>query len=414
MKIEKCRVCGCKELEPIISLGDHYVSGFVNDESEQGIKVPLSLVLCKECKLLQMEYSAPPEMMWNEQYWYKSAINSIIRNDLKDIVNNVEELVDLKDKDIVLDIGCNDGTMLNFYKNKSLTLAGFEPCLNVAKEAVSKDIEVINNFFNADNYKERFETKAKVITAISMFYDLEDPNKFLKDIKECLDEDGLFIIQQNYLVSMLEQVAFDNICHEHREYYSLTSLKNVLERHGFEIFNVELNDINGGSIRTYIKFKDNKKYINNEKIINEILKKEKELKLDTKEPYLEFANKIDRCKEEVMSFLRNEKAKGKTIGICGASTRGNTILQYFGITPELVIGCSEANPDKYGKKTVGTLIPVISIDEMKKLKPDFQLVLIWHLFEGLQDKEKDYLNQGGKFVLPLPNFKVVGKNNGNR
>jgi len=409
MKIYKCRSCGCEKLKPIISLGEHYVSGFVDDEKEQGDKIPLSLVLCEECKLLQMEYSAPPESMWNEQYWYKSAINSIIRNDLKDIVENAERLIDLKDDDVVIDIGNNDGTMFEYYKNKNLTLVGFEPCKNVCEESRAKGFTIFNDFFNAKAFKYKFfdGKKAKVITAISMFYDVEDPNKFLEDIKECLDEDGLFIIQQNYLVSMLEQVAFDNICHEHREYYSLKSLKNLLEKHGLEVFNVELNDINGGSIRTYIKFKENKNFITDNDKINEILSKEDEMKIDTLEPYLKFADKIDKCKSDVMNFLNKAKAEGKTVGLCGASTRGNTILQYFNITPDLVIGASEANPDKHGKKTVGTLIPIMSIEEMKELKPDYQLVLIWHLFEGLKNKEKDFLKEGGKFILPLPKFRVV-------
>jgi len=407
MKINECRSCGCKNLKPIISLGNHHVSGFVNSEEEQGDKVPLSLVLCHGCKLLQMEYSAPPESMWNEQYWYKSAINPIIRNDLKDIVENVERIIELKDDDIVVDIGNNDGTMFEYYKNKNLKLVGFEPCKNVCEESRTKGFTVFNDFFNSADFRNVYDKKAKVITAISMFYDIENPNQFLEDIKECLDKDGLFVIQQNYLVSMLEQVAFDNICHEHREYYTLKTLASLLEKHGLEIFDVELNDINGGSIRTYIKFADNKNFpVNNYQMLK-LIGKEDSLKLDTIEPYLKFAEKIEECKTDVMNFLQEAKEDGKTVGLCGASTRGNTILQYFNITPDLVIGASEANPDKHGKKTVGTLIPIMSIEEMKALKPDYQLVIIWHLFEGLKDKEKSFLEEGGKFVLPLPKFRII-------
>lgn len=410
MKINKCRSCGCKQLNPVISLGDHYVSGFVDDDKNQGEKVPLSLVLCHGCKLLQMEYSAPPELMWNEQYWYKSGINPIIKNDLKDIVENAQRLVRLEENDTVIDIGNNDGTMFeNYDKDKKLNLIGFEPCKNVAEESIAKGFKVINDFFNAEAVEN--EVKAKVITAISMFYDVEDPNKFLEDIKKCLDEDGLFIIQQNYLASMLEQVAFDNICHEHREYYSLKTLSTLLEKHGLKIFDVELNNINGGSIRTYIKFADSDKFIINKKAIEKIERKETSLKLDTPEPYLAFADKIEECKTDVMNFLDEAKEDGKTVGLCGASTRGNTILQYFGITPDMVIGASEANPDKHGKKTIGTLIPIMSIDEMKARKPDYQLVVIWHLFDGIMDKEKDFLKEGGKFVLPLPKFKVIENEN---
>ena len=409
--ITKCRGCHSINIIPIFSLGEHYVSNFIKSEEEQGEKIPINLILCQECKLLQLEHNASPELMWNEQYWYKSAINPIIRNDLKDIVEKSEKLIKLDYKDIVIDIGCNDGTMLEYYQNKNLYLVGFEPCLNVALEAKTKGFSIIQNFFNATEFKNRFGyRKAKIITAISMFYDLDNPNKFLEDIKECLDKDGLFIIQQNYLVSMLEQNAFDNIVMEHRAYYSFYSLKSILEKHGLEVFDVELNDINGGSIRTYVKFKEStlKGFEGAEKRILDLENKEEKLKLDTMKPYQEFAIRIDSIKKQVMDFLKQEKAKGKTIGILGASTRGNTTLQYFGITPDLVVGCAEANPDKWGKKTVGTLLPIISIDEMKEINPDYQLVLIWHLFEGIQDKEKDFLDRGGKFILPLPEFKIVG------
>jgi SAM-dependent methyltransferase len=413
MEIKECRSCNSEKLKEIISLGEHYISDFIRYEKDQDNipRVPLNLILCEGCKLLQLRHNAPAELMWGDQYGYKSGINRLIRDDLKDIVEKSESLVKLDNGDIVVDIGCNDGTMLSYYKNKNLNLVGFEPSGNVFREAKEKGYNIINNFFNVEDYKREFgNKKAKILTAISMFYDLEDPNKFLEDIKSCLDEDGLFIIQQNYVVSMLEQNAFDNICHEHREFYSLNSLEHLLNRHSLEVFDVELNNINGGSLRTYVKYKNNKMkgFEGVEQRILNIRKKEEALQLDTPKPYQEFASRIDSIKKQIMDFLRQEKSKGKTIGLCGASTRGNTTLQYFGITPDLVVAASEANPDKWGKKTVGTLIPIVSIDEMKKINPDYQLVLIWHLFEGLRNKEKDFIKNGGKFILPLPGFKVVG------
>ena len=412
-EITSCRSCGSVELKPIISLGEQYVSTFVKSEKEQGEKVPLELVLCENCKLLQLKHNAPAKLMWNNQYWYKSAISPIIRDDLKDIVEKSEKLIDLKGVDYVIDIGCNDGEMFRNYTSRNLNLIGFEPCKNVAMEARHKGYEIINDFFNAKAFKEKYgEEKAKLITAISMFYDLEDPNEFLKDVKECLDKEGLFVIQQNYVLGMLEQNALDNICHEHREFYSLQSLIPLLEKHGFEIFDIELNNINGGSLRTYIKLKGNETLKGFEgssgRIFNQ-QEKEKEMKLDTAKPYEDFANRIEGIKNQIMSFLNEEKAKGKMICGCGASTRGNTILQYCGIDSNLISYIAEANPDKWGLKTVGSLIPIISIDEMKEINPDYQFVLIWHLFEGLRDKEKSFLDRGGKFILPLPEFKVVSK-----
>lgn len=418
--IIKCRACQSEDLSPIISLGEQYISNFVESEEEQGKKIPLNLVLCENCKLLQLEHNAPPELMWNEQYWYRSGISSTIIDDLKDIVNKAQELKELKEGDIVIDIGCNDGCLLDMYSEWT-TRVGFEPSKNVAKEAEEKGHYVINNFFNAKDFKKEYCGKAKIITAISMFYDLENPNKFLKDIVDCLDEEGIFIIQQNYLISMLEQNAFDNICHEHREYYSLTSLKYLLEKYGLEVFDVELNDINGGSLRTYIKFKDDgesiKTHIKFEE--NASLKgfegakerikqiEEKELELDAIKPYQEFALRIEKIKKELMDFLKQEKEKGKKICIYGASTRGNVALQYFGLTSDLIDCIADKNPDKWGKKTIGSLIPIVSPEEMRKINPDYLLVNTWHFFDEIKKQENEFFEKGEKFIVALPNFKVI-------
>jgi len=209
---------------------------------------------------------------------------------------------------------------------------------------------------------------------------------------------------------MLENNAFDNICHEHRKYYSFTSLRNLLDRHNLEIFDLEQNGINGGSIRTYIRFKGNQAitpFKNADERILKTEKKEKEMELDTLKPYEEFANRIKKVKDTILKFIEIEKSKGKTFALCGASTRGNTMLQYLGLTTAHVIAAAEANPDKHGKITVGTLIPIVSIDKMREINPDYQIVLIWHLFEGLMDKEKEFLKTGGKFILPLPEFKII-------
>jgi len=415
--IKKCRVCGSENLAPILDLGKHYVSDFVDSPSEQGIKVPLELVLCEEsqggCGLLQMKYSAPPESMWNEQYWYKSGINNTIKNDLLNIVTNIKKLVKLEKDDIVVDIGANDGTMLDFYdSDNSLKLVGFEPSKNVAAEAASKGFEIINNFFNSDDFKKIIpEKKVKVITAISMFYDLEDPNAFLKDITSILDSNGLFVIQQNYLASMLEQNALDNICHEHREYYTYKSLKYLLDKHNLEVFDVVLNDINGGSIRTYIRFKGStiQPFDGAKERIEEIEKKEQEMALDTIIPYQKFAMRVDTIRKNLVDFIKKEVSAGKKIAIAGASTRGNTTLQYFDIGPNLITSIADKNPDKFGKMTIGTLIPIDSPEKVMALKPDYLLVLIWYFFQDIKKNQKEFFERGGKFILPLPEFKVISK-----
>lgn len=414
-RADSCRSCGSNKLVDILSLGDLYVTNFVESKEEQGPKIPLELTICNPetgCGLLQLRYTTNPSLMWGDQYWYKSSINSMIKADLKDIVEKSKGIIPLKSGDRVIDIGCNDGTMLGYYNIPGLNLIGFEPSKNVAREARAKGINVINDFFNEDAYSSSLgKEKSKVITAISMFYDLDKPNEFVGDVAKCLDENGLFIIQQNYLATMLKNNAIDNICHEHLEYYSYNSLEKLLNRHGFETFDVELNEINGGSIRNYIKFKEGKLTQSDDakRRVENLIRFEDESKLNDIETYTEFANRINSIKEELIGFLTKEKTGGKKICALGASTRGNTTLQYFGLNPSLIDCIFDRNPDKEGKKAVGSLIPVTSPDNLSKYNPDYQLVLIWHIFKGIGEDEKKFLDNGGKFILPLPQMKIIDK-----
>jgi len=393
---------------PILSLGEQYITNFIISENDQGTRVPLETILCNRCKLLQLRHNAPPEEMWGDQYWYKSGISSTIRKDLEDIVSKSRRLKSLGRGDVVVDIGCNDGTLLDFY-DSSLKRVGFEPSRNVADEAKSKGHFVFNDFFNYKTFRQIFgDERAKIITAISMFYDLDNPNQFLEDMTNSLDDKGLFVIQQNYLVTMLEQNAFDNISHEHRNYYSLGSLINLLKRHGLEVFDVEQNGINGGSIRTYIK-RDGSSlegFGGAERRVNSLLEREKTLGLDTLRPYQEFAARISGIKRELMGFVISKRERGKRIGIYGASTRGNVALQYFDLNPQLIEAIADKNPDKWGRKTVGTLIPIISPEEMRMRNPDYLLVNTWHFFDEIREQERAYHDAGGKFVVALPKFRV--------
>jgi NDP-4-keto-2,6-dideoxyhexose 3-C-methyltransferase len=415
-EISSCRSCGCAELKEIISLGKQYVTNFIDDEGKQGEKYELDLVLCDPtkggCGLLQLKHNTPANLMWDEQYWYKSAISKTIKDDLKDIVDSSAKMINLGDGDFVIDIGANDGTLLS-YHNPKLNLIGFEPCKNVAKEAQNKGFNIINNFFNAQNFKSEYgEKRVKLISAISMFYDLEDPNSFMKDIVSVLDKKGLFVIQQNYLISMLEKNAFDNICHEHREYYSLFSLKKLLDRYNLEIFDAVENSINGGSIRTYIKFKDNEDLGDEESFrrVKEIEDRELKLGIDNLNIYYDFASRINEIKIKLLDFLNKQKEDLKEIYIYGASTRGNVILQYFGLDTRLISAAVDKNPDKWGKKTIGSLIPIISPEEFRKRSPDYLLVMTWHFFDEIKEQESEWFNNGGIFLVPLPEFKIIESN----
>ena len=260
IEVNNCRVCDSNELIPVLSLGDQYPNDFVTDETivDKKSRVPLDLVICgqTDCGLLQLKHTYSRVALY-DNYWFRSSINETMIKALEDITENIESRDILKENDIVLDIGSNDGTLLKSYQSDSLTLVGFEPS-NLFKGGITEKSIILNDFFNYEAFKEALgDQKCKVITSIAMFYDLEDPNKFVGDVAKCLHKDGIWVIQMAYLEPMINLNGFDNIVHEHVEYYSLFSLKNLLSRHSLEVFDVELNEIYGGSFRVFIKHKEN-------------------------------------------------------------------------------------------------------------------------------------------------------------
>jgi len=408
---ESCRVCNKKGLETIISLGEQYIVNFLESTHQKAVKAPLDLVLCNKknegCGLLQLRHTVPGELLY-KKFWYKSGVNQTMRNALSDITQSVQKILSLQPKDIVLDIGANDGTLLRSYKKEGLILIGFEPATNLLEDAREGTTKIINDFFCYESYQKEFPNqKVKVITSIAMFYDLEEPNNFVRDITKILDENGIWVIQMNYLTTMLENNAFDNIVHEHLEYYSLDSLKFLLEKHGLEVFDVELNNINGGSIRTYIKHKSCKKFEISDRV-KKILDYETKIGIEGIESYHNFRSRIETLKNDTFNFIKNEVKKGKKIYVYGASTRGNTLLQYYGLDNNLITAAADKNPAKWGKKIVGTSIPIISEEQARIEKPAYFLVLPWYFFEEFVNREKDFLKTGGKFIVPLPELKIVG------
>jgi len=411
-KIKKCRNCQNSNLKHILSLGNQYLVDFLEEE-EVSFVAPLDLVLCERdnngCGLLQLHHTVSPDLLYR-RFWYKSGVNQTIRNDLEEIVHKSEEKIQLKNDDIVVDIGANDGTLLRFYKNKSIKLIGFEPATNLLEEASVGTFKIFNEYFNAKSFKLQFNSKkASIVTSISMFYDLDNPHDFVDDVKSILDENGIWILQMNYLVTMLENNAFDNIVHEHLEYYSLQSLEYLLNKHNLEVFDIEQNNINGGSIRVFIKFKDCKKFSISERV-NSVREYETKIGLDNQKPYLDFAKRILNIKEQTCKFIKDEINNGKKIYVYGASTRGNTLLQYYELNSNSILAAAERNPDKWGKKTVGSKIPIISEKQARLDKPDYFLVLPWYFIDEFENREKDYLRDGGKFIVPLPKFKLINSN----
>ena len=404
-------------LKPLFTLGNLYVSDFIKPESlPRDIPYELNMVM-DDHGCVRLDKVAPLNIMYG-RYWYLSSITNTMKKELSGIVDSITNIFSLNKNDIWIDIACNDGTLLS-YVPKTCIRIGIDPADDSYKiESQQHSDLIIQDYFTPTAYKNSKygNQKAKVITTIAMFYDLDKPDEFIQDIFEVLDKDGLWVIQLSYTPLMIEQLAFDNICHEHIYYYSLFNLKNLMNKNGFDIVDVQLNDINGGSFRVYMMKSDSDKTkfgsqpyrdVCNFRI-KSLLEYESKLQLDKIKTWFNFYNKINDLKEKTVSFIVQEKNKGKSIWGYGASTKGNTLLQYFGLDNTLIDGIAERSPFKYGLKTVGTNIPIYSEEDMRKAKPDYLLILPWHFINEFKERENDYLTNGGKFIVPCPQFEIIG------
>lgn len=409
-----CRACRSSALTKVIDLGEQYLQGtFVKpgEEPPSMRKIPLALIRCdasrdeQACGLLQTVNTVPPNILYSA-YWYRSGTNQTMRDHLKGIALESADAVE-KTKARVLDIGCNDGTLLSCYP-KSFIRLGVDPS-NIAQE-VGDGIKVIQDLFPSEELaKEVRGEKFDIITAIAMFYDLEDPLFFVQNIKKLLSPDGLWIMEMSYMPAMLRVNSYDTICHEHLEYYSLAVLENILKRAEMKIIRVGLNDINGGSIRCYATHADNFKFKTWEhgRTVEMLRKEEFDMELDSDWPYREFQERINRHRKELSSLLKQLRADGKRIHVYGASTKGNTILQWCGIDKFIVDYAADRNPHKHGARTLGTDIPIISEAESRAMKPDYYLVLPWHFKKEFLEREKDSLDSGVGMIFPLPSIEIV-------
>lgn len=402
----------------LLSLDSLYVSDFLNDnEKPRGGKYSLDIVLDHAINAPRLKTVAPSGVMYGK-YWYRSGINSSMKTELQNIVETIKSRFKLVENDIWLDIACNDGTLLSFVP-KTCIRVGIDPADNsYVQESKQFANAIVQDYFSLNAWQKTpfAKQKAKVITSIAVFYDLDDPMSFVNDIKNVLAKDGLWVLQLSYTPLMLKQLAFDNICHEHVYYYSVENLKILFEKCGMEIVDVELNDVNGGSFRVFVMNKEgNKSKYGTAPLrdvasyrIDSLLQYEKTLNLSSIETWNDFKQKIDNLKDEVVSFIKEAKKNGKTVWGYGASTKGNTLLQYFGLDHTMIDAIAERSPYKWGLKTVGTGIPIKSEADMRQTQPDYLLVLPWHFISEFIEREKDYLGKGGKFIVPCPSFKVIG------
>ena len=406
VKVRKtCRSCGSGRLQSVLDLGNLYVSNFADvPDSGRWPRVPLDLLLCEECGLAQLRHTTPAEWLYTH-YWYKSGISATMRAALADISRKAAHFAGLQTGDSVLDIGCNDGTLLRSYGYDGVRRVGFEPAENLACEAAAGTDRIVPDFFSARPVAgEQF----RVVTSIAMFYDLEDPSAFVADVASILMEEGVWVIEMHYLPAVLEYNAFDAICHEHLEYYSLSSLEPLLARHGLVVADVETNDVNGGSFRVYVVHRDSPAAsvpARGERV-NAMRAREQTAGLRSPSVYQEFGARVRQIGVTLREWLGNERRHGQEISAYGASTKGNTLLQVFGLDHTVIRSAAERNPEKWGKYTVGTWIPIVSEAEARAHADNF-LVLPWHFMDEIQIREHDFLARGGKLVAPLPNLRMI-------
>jgi len=407
-------------MKKLLELGDHYVSDFIKEDSEMEgrKKYSLDLYLDEELGAPRLMNIAPAHTMWGK-YWYRSAINTSMTLELQGIVKEITSRVKLKDDDIWLDIACNDGTLLKAVPN-NLTKIGIDPCDESFYAESSKVATVVQDFFSKDAWNKTpfADKKAKVITCIAMFYDLDNPHPFVQDLYDILDDDGVAVLQMSYTPLMMNQLAFDNICHEHVYYYDLKSINKLFSQHGFRVVDCSVNDTNGGSFRIYFQketalvtsfgtspLRDVCDYR-----VETILNYETNVvDISSVAAWNDFKIRLDTLKNDVNSFINAAKAEGKKVYGYGASTKGNTLLQYFGLDSSHITAIAERSPYKFGYKTIGTNIPIISEEEMRDANPDYALVLPWHFISEFQTRERAFLEAGGSFIVPCPVFEIISK-----
>ncbi|HTS18167.1 MAG TPA: class I SAM-dependent methyltransferase [Verrucomicrobiae bacterium] len=414
-EINRCRVCGNPHLEEVLTLGPQALTGvFPRSPEERVTTGPLTLVKCSErdpgasCGLLQLHQSYNPDEMYRGSYGYRSGLNPSMVRHLQHIVDKIIELVPLQPGDVVLDIGSNDASLLKSYPNPRLTRIGIDPSAANFRQYYPDDVTLVTDYFSATAFRSAMgRRKAKAITSIAMFYDLESPQSFVEDIHSVLADDGVWVFEQSYMPTMLQKTAYDTVCHEHLEYYGLRQITWLLDHAGFTILDVELNDINGGSFRVTAS-PQRSPLRPRSNTWETLLRGEETAGLHTLKPYLAFKDSVFRHRDELTRAVHEIHQRGKTILGYGASTKGNVVLQFCGFTPREIPAIAERNTEKYGRFTPGTLIPMISEQEARDRHPDYFLALPWHFREDFLKRERAFLDGGGRFLFPLPTVDVVG------
>ncbi len=414
---KNCRICGNSNLVSILRLGDQYLTGvFPKSKDTVLTKGPLELVKCMPlgnenvCGLVQLKHSYNLSEMYGDTYGYRSGLNKSMVLHLQNKVTKIEKIITLKKGDVAIDIGSNDATLLKAYTNKDIEFFGVDPSAEKFRKYYTDNIHLIPEFFpSASLSKVLKNKKVKVVTSISMFYDLEEPMKFVKSVCDILDDNGIWIFEQSYLPTMIATNAYDTVCHEHLEYYCVKQIKWMMDLAGLHIVDIELNKINGGSFSVTVAKRTSNCFKENTDLINYFLNKEMVEGYSELATYELFSKAIQTQKQKLVLLLSNLKMEGKKVIGYGASTKGNVVLQYCGITETLLPFIADVNEDKFGAYTPGQLIPIISESEAKRMSPDYYLVLPWHFRDNFLFREKEYITGGGKLIFPLPDIEIIDK-----
>jgi NDP-4-keto-2,6-dideoxyhexose 3-C-methyltransferase len=407
--ITACRICGNASLAPVLELGRQVLTGvFPRQRGTNVTAGPLNLVKCDTdgdtgaCGLLQLQHSYELTEMYGDNYGYRSGLNASMVAHLHAKVARIRSLVALKAGDLVVDIGSNDSTTLQAYPS-DLTLVGIDPTGVKFRAHYPDHVQLISDFFSSRLLADKFPgRKARVVTSFSMFYDLEDPMGFMRQVHEVLADDGLWVFEQSYMPTMLAMNSFDTACHEHLEYYALAQIQWMCERVGFRIVDVEFNDVNGGSFSVSVAKAAPAMAPTPQ--VRELLDAEHALGLHTLEPYRAFAARVAACKDELLAFVRSACAQGKSVAALGASTKGNVLLQYCGFTTDDIAMVGEVNAEKFGAFTPGTELPIVPENEVLARSPDYLLILPWH-FRAFFLKHEKF--KGRQLVFPLPKVEVI-------
>jgi NDP-4-keto-2,6-dideoxyhexose 3-C-methyltransferase len=405
-----CRNCKKENFEKISNIGYQPISSLFLKNKIKIKNYSLDLFKCIFCNLVQLSKIPNLKDMYGMDYGYKTSVSKLMVNHLKKKITTLNKFGIFKKRTKILDIGSNDGTFLNFFSKfrTKFELFGIDPSASAFIENYDKKINVIIDFFNKKNVEEHFikkNIKFSLITSYAMFYDIEDPNEFCKAIEKILEKNGLWILEFSYFPLLLKNLTYDQICHEHCIYYSLSTFNKIISKNYLKIVDFTLNEINGGSIEVICAKRDSR-YQSKKNKIRSLIKEENKI---SKKDFDKFNLRMDNSKKNLQLFLMGQKKKD-VIGY-GASTKGNVILNYCNLNNNNISFICDANPSKEGKFTPGSHIKIISKKRMRKIKPKFLIVLIWSFRTEVIKQEKKFIQNGGKLIFPLPVFHVVDKDN---